>query len=413
MSPTDPLIGQTVLHYRIVADEHWVLVVMMDPGGKLTQCRVVPFDGSGVEHLVGPKDAVCTTAAWSPDGKWIYLSTNQGGSFHIWRQRFPSGEPEQVTSGPTEEEGIAMASDGNSFITSVGTTAVTIWIHDKNGDRQLSSEGSAFETTFAKDGTQLYYLKRSGQAAYAELWRIDLPSGQNESVFPGYEVDLNTESKNYAISADGKRIVFVRKDEKGNSRLWMAPTDRRSSPRKVELADSADSPGFLPNGDLMYRAIQSGANYLYTSKQDGTGERKVIEQPILDFLGISPSGKWAMVGRKVGADDERPYRMVAYPIDSGNPVLLCRAICTGGWDPSESHLFLNFLECGAKTYFLNMGSRGELPKLLERGLTNSQELNAIPGVKIRDGWTESAISTDVYSFTRATNHRNLFRIPVP
>jgi hypothetical protein len=63
-------------------------------------------------------------------------------------------------------------------------------------------------------------------------------------------------------------------------------------------------------------------------------------------------------------------------------VLLCRAICTGGWDPCESHLFLNFLEGGAKTYFLNMGSHGEMPKLPERGLTNSQELNAMPSVKL-------------------------------
>lgn len=94
--------------------------------------------------------------------------------------------------------------------------------------------------------------------------------------------------------------------------------------------------------------------------------------------------------------------MVAYPSDNRKPVLLCRAICTGGWDPCESHLFLNFLEGGAKTYFLNKGSHGEMPKLPGRGLTNSQELNAMPSVKIRDGWTESAMSTDVYSFTRVT-----------
>ncbi len=62
-------------------------------------------------------------AAWSPDGAWMYFSSNSGGVFHTWRQRFPDGQPEQITSGPTEEEGIAMAPDGRSFITAVGLSA--------------------------------------------------------------------------------------------------------------------------------------------------------------------------------------------------------------------------------------------------------------------------------------------------
>ena len=135
--------------------------------GKLTQCRVVPFDGGGEERLIGPKDAVCNSGAWSPDGKWVYVSSDAGGAFHIWRQRFPDGAPEQVTSGTTEEEGIAMASDGKSFVTSVGTEDATVWIHDKTGDRQLSSEGSASQTTLSSDGTQLYFLKQSGGSAGA------------------------------------------------------------------------------------------------------------------------------------------------------------------------------------------------------------------------------------------------------
>ena len=56
-------------------------------------------------------------AAWSPDGEWMWLSSDSGGAFHTWRQRFPDGQPEQITSGPTEEEGLAMAPDGRSFIT--------------------------------------------------------------------------------------------------------------------------------------------------------------------------------------------------------------------------------------------------------------------------------------------------------
>ena len=94
-------------------DRKQVLLVEMENGGWLP-CRVVPFDGSSTGKQVGPPGAACTNGAWSPDGEWVYLSSNKGGRFHFWRQRVAGGEPEQITSGPTEEEGIAMALDGRS-----------------------------------------------------------------------------------------------------------------------------------------------------------------------------------------------------------------------------------------------------------------------------------------------------------
>jgi eukaryotic-like serine/threonine-protein kinase len=399
-------------HSYLSPDGKWVLVVLMNSLGKLTQCRVVPFDGGNEEHLVGPKDAVCNSGAWSPDGKWVYLSTNEGGLFHIWRQRFPDGQPEQLTSGPTEEEGISMAADGKSLITSVGTKNVIVLIHDQKGDHQLSSEGSAFYTTFSSDQSQLYYLKSSGKQG-VEIWKTEISTGHTERLLPGYEVDVGMESKNYSISADGKRIAFVRKDEKGISHLWVAPTDRHSSPYILESEESEDSPEFLPNGDLIFRGSRGGNNYLLTRKADGSGETKVLNEPILDFLALSPDGKWALGGQKYLNDEEHPVRLRAFATDGSTSLELCRSICVGGWDLSGAHLFLNFLDEGTITYFMNMGKHGEMPKLPEGGAAKGNELATIPGVKIAPVWVESAVSPDVYSFTQSNNRRNLYRIPLP
>jgi eukaryotic-like serine/threonine-protein kinase len=79
-------------------------------------------------------------AFWSSDGKWMYLSSAAGGIYHIWRQRFPDGIPEQVTFGPTHEEGIAMAADGRSFVTSVGSAQSTLSIRDASGERKIASD---------------------------------------------------------------------------------------------------------------------------------------------------------------------------------------------------------------------------------------------------------------------------------
>ena len=74
-------------HSFLSPDGKWVLVVEMDNQGWIGPCRVVPFDGSGDTRVVGPPDATCSSGGWSPDGEWLYLTSNYGGRFHIWRQR--------------------------------------------------------------------------------------------------------------------------------------------------------------------------------------------------------------------------------------------------------------------------------------------------------------------------------------
>src|SRR6266496_733299 len=108
-------------------DHKSVLLAEMD-ATRWLPCRLLPFDGSSPGKPAGPPGNLCTSAAWSPDGKWMYFSADAGKGFHVWRQRFPEGMPEQITSGATQEEGIAMAPDGSSFVTSVGTVQSTIWI---------------------------------------------------------------------------------------------------------------------------------------------------------------------------------------------------------------------------------------------------------------------------------------------
>src|SRR5262249_27479124 len=117
-------------------DGKWVLMVEMD-NGEWVPCRVIPSGGGSSGKQVGLTNAPCTNAGWSADGKWMYLSLHHENHFHIWRQRFPEGRPEQLTSGPTEEEGLAPTADGRSLITSVGLRQRVVSIHQENVDRQV------------------------------------------------------------------------------------------------------------------------------------------------------------------------------------------------------------------------------------------------------------------------------------
>ena len=404
-------------HSYLSPDGKWVLVVQMDEKGEIGQCRVVPFDGSGRAQLVGPAGAMCRTGAWSPDGKWVYMSTNQGGQFHIWRQRFPNGEPEQVTSGPTEEEGIAMAPDGRSFLTSVGTQDWTIWIHDGKGEHQMSSEGDAFSTTFSRDGTKLFYLKKAGPNDAAELWSTELASGRSDRVVPGYGIDATLPDyyASYDVAEDGDRVAFVEKDEKGISHLWIASTDHRTSPERLASVENEDEPMFLPNGDLIYRASEDGKNYLYTQQRDGSGRKKLLQEPILDLTAVSPDGRWIVVLEKDDANKVTPYREVAYPNGGGRPVTVC-ANCLPTWSVDGKYLIVQTAPATnlrAQAYLLSVSGKRGLPELPPEGLGGEEDLRKSKrGILVPRG-VDSALGPEKYSHTMTNTRRNIYRIPIP
>jgi Tol biopolymer transport system component len=403
-------------HSYMSPDGRWVLVAsQMDETADRVQCRVVPFDGSGREQLVGPAGATCTTGAWSPDGNWIYLSTNQGGRFHIWRQRFPGGEPEQVTSGPTEEEGIAMARDGRSFLTSVGTTYWTTWIHDDKGEHQMSSEGDVFATTFSRDGTKLFYLKRPGQSDAAELWSTELTTRKSDRVVPGYGIDPTFEDyyASYDVTEDGNWVAFLKRDEKGISHIWIASTDHRTSPQQLPSVENEDSPMFLPNGDLVYRASESGRNYIYTRHRDGSGRKKLLEVAILDLTAVSPDGRWIVVLLKDDADKDHPYRTLAYPKEGGKPVIVC-ALCYRGWSVDGKYLALQFhpLPHSMETYLLPANGENGLPELPPEGLSGPEDSKKSNRVTVLPRGVDSVFGPEKYSYTITNIRRNIYRIPI-
>jgi eukaryotic-like serine/threonine-protein kinase len=414
-------------HSYISPDGRWVLIVQMDNTGSLITCRVVPFGGNGNVHIVGPPDGVCDGGAWSHDGQYMYLSVSREGASHIWRQKFPDGQPEQATFGPTIEDGIEMAADGKSFITSVGSSDSTVWLHDTHGDQQISSEGSAGTPLFSPDGKKLYYLMTSGRSPAQELWGRDLTTGTNEKILPGYSMT------SYAISPDGKQAAFSMRDDAGNSAIWLAPVNRRSSPVRVSPpgATSEDLPFFLPNGDLIFRAVEGNSNFVYRSKPDGSGRHKVIPQGIFDLVSVSPDGRWVVVGIK--GDEERGVTATAFPVNGGGPpVTICACYIRVSWDLAGKVLYASFVgldggggrqDTRGKLYGLPFQPGIGLPKLPQAGIRSLADLSR-PTVLQTPASAVSAAAREgipilyavadasMYAYVVRTTRRNLYRIPL-
>jgi Tol biopolymer transport system component len=401
-------------HSFLSPDGRWVLIVEMDSRSEIIPCRIVPFDGSNETRVVGPPNGACLSGAWSPDGKWVYL-TAKTDTFHLWRQRFPDGQPEQFTFGPTSQEGIAMAPDGKSLITSVGSEDRSVWLHDKDGDHPISSEANTSLPRFSSDGHSLYFLKAVGQKGSDELWVKDLNSGKQERIlteYPMQEYSAGRDVKQaYSVSRDGKEVAFSMKDKDGHTNLWIAPTSRRSSLVRISSAAVEDVPFFLPDGDLIFRAIEGGSSYVYRMKTDGTGRHKITPERILDIASVSPDGRWVVAG-SANSDEEHPASMKAFPVDGGPPVSLCVDYCVVNWDTAGRYAYFSFLTPGSGDYAVPVMHDVGLPKLPAGGVRKSDFINAKTVIAVPQT-VQSAVSPSVYAYTRETTRRNLYRIQLP
>ncbi len=402
-------------------DGKWVLLAEMDEKDGWLPCRLVPFDArQPTGGAVGPPQASCTSAAWSPDGRWMYLTTNRGGGWHIWRQRFPptGGRPEQVTFGPTEQEGIAMAPDGHSFITSVGMTQQTLWLHD-GSERQVSFEGNASWPSFSPDGKKIYFMVLgesheirffAGGFVPGGLWVFDLGSKRTERLLPGLSMTR------YSVSSDGKRVAFAAADVGGKSHLWLASLSRRFSPRQIPSSTEEDSPVFGPSDDVFFRAAEGKDYFLYRMKEDGTGRQKVTPDPIMGLQSVSPDGKWVAAAVEVAAE-ERYFAVVAFPTSGGPGIPVCD-LCHVEWGPEGRFLYVWFHGWGGaevtRSFALTITPGKPFPQLPAAGLKSETEVAKAPGVKVIDqGVIAPGPNPSVYAFTRSSVHRNLYRIPLP
>ena len=415
-----PATANAMAHRSFLSpDRKQMLVVEMKGGWE--PCRLVPFASVGrtdvsprAGRLVGPSPGQCSGAAWSPDGRWMYLSVNTGAGYHIWRQRFPDGAAEQVTFGATEEQDIAFAPDGRSFLASVGTRQSTLWIHDPRGERQITSEGYASWPQFSPDGKTLYYLLRSRadrRYVSGELWSANLETGTRERLLPDF---LLTD---YSVSRDGNRILFVAIDDRGETRVWLAALDRRTAPRRLSTVN-ADRAFFGRDDEVFFVGPeQGGSKFLYRISEDGSRVQKAIPDPVIWVYDVSPGGE------SVAAWLGSAVKVLSI---HGGPSVDASTVCAaaGGenrgttppcvsWSSNGKFLYFND-RTAAQVYALAIPRGRNIPPLPDGGIASADQAAAWPGARvIQEPTAFVGADPSVYAFLRVTAQRNIYRVRVP
>jgi eukaryotic-like serine/threonine-protein kinase len=409
-----PVSHYGMAHFSVASpDRKQMLIVEME--ANWMPCRVVPFDGSSKSKPVGPVPSSCTAAAWSPDGKWMYFTANTGQGSHLWRQKSDGGRAEQLSKGPTTEQGIAMAADGRSLITSVGTTHSSVWIHDAKGDRQISLEGNAGSPWFSPDGMHVFYL--AGQIGGIDemslrdtgLWMADLNSGSVTPILPGVLM------ARYAISPDGRAVAWSTDEgSTGDGGLWYAPLDQRTPPQNLVKGGVLMVSGIGATGNIYYIAREGQGFSTYRIAPDGTGVLRVGEASG-DKLGgatISPDEQWLVAG----AGERYAPSLTAHSLKSDKKVALCDD-CMFVWSPGGKSVAVTlFARLGGRsqgvTGVIPLSGKTMLPPLPPEGIKSATDMEKLPGARTISYEGASPGPAGSYTFSKAESLANLYRIPL-
>jgi serine/threonine protein kinase len=172
------------------------------------------------------------SASLSPDDNFFAYAHNRHGQMDIFVLPTSGGDPVRLTNTPADELAARWAPDGRhiAFISDRGTGSNIYVIPPLGGSERkiaetnipwLSRGTEALASTggqpWSPDASQLIFSRLEPAGAIA-LWKVNLRTNQLTQVT---KPDPGTTDIYATWAFDGKRIVFMRKQGKGDSSLWL------------------------------------------------------------------------------------------------------------------------------------------------------------------------------------------------
>jgi eukaryotic-like serine/threonine-protein kinase len=194
------------------------------------------------------------TPVWSPNGDYLYFSSNRGGTMNLWRIGIdevsgrPRGAPEPVTT-PTTYGG---------------------------------------RMSFSRDGLLMAYASLDWRST---LLRQSFDAGSEQLVGPPIPMFKGSRPvRDHAISPDGEWVVF--NETTPQEDLFIARVDGREYRRLTDDASRDRGPVWSPDGQTIYfYSDRSGRYELWKIRSDGSHAEVMTKDANTNFPTVSPDGK--------------------------------------------------------------------------------------------------------------------------
>ncbi|MGH9627419.1 MAG: TolB family protein, partial [Bryobacteraceae bacterium] len=164
----------------------------------------------GTMHRLTTSPAGEALPSWSPDGKWIYFSSNRTGKYGIWKVPASGGEAVPVHA---EGSNSAASPDGRFiyFIKVLPETA--LWrIPSQGGKDELVLKNVANGWSFSLRRNGIYFAGKADAGEFAPIRFLSFETGKIRTIFTlertvGYGLD---------VSPDEKVLLYTQLDQAGS-----------------------------------------------------------------------------------------------------------------------------------------------------------------------------------------------------
>jgi len=186
-----------------------------DPGtGGNPDIHVISSEGGPPRRLTtDPAEDVAPS--WSRDGRWIYFGSTRGGSMQIWKAPAAGGQATQIT----REGGFEgfESPDGESFYYSKGRGVPGIWQVPIGGgqERLVLDRRQVGVWRYWRVASQGIYFVTEATPASPSLEFFSFATGKVSEV-ARLEGDLDKFVPGLAVSPDGRRLLYVQRDQNGS-----------------------------------------------------------------------------------------------------------------------------------------------------------------------------------------------------
>ncbi len=242
------------------------------------------------EQLTFGKEPVAK-ARWLPGDSRIvlYLQDSGGGeAFQLYRLDVRTGQRQLLTDGKSRHETFTVSRDGRRLAYSgtgrngMDTDVYLAEVVSPSTPRRLTEEkGTWLPLGFSPDGERLL-VKQQRAIDDADLWVLDLGTGQRTRVTPDPEKAGKASVRQAAFSGDGKAVFLVSDRGTEFAQLIRVDLERMDTPWTHLTADlrwNVEELAVARDGTLAFAVNEDGYSKLYLLKPGARKRTPIVVPP--------------------------------------------------------------------------------------------------------------------------------------